>query len=502
MGINAWLIKGFFDTIPKELDESAKVDGATHSQTFFKIILPVATPILVVVFLLSFMTTMNELLLAQNLLRGTDGSYTLAVGLSSYVNAGLRLPLGTVRRRFADRRRSRPAALLHLPAVHRLGSHGRGREGLTCPCCSGPEWTGWPSRTTTAPSATCRARSRRSATSSPWRCSSLRASSAVACGCAPHPTPSPCTPRPPHDRTTGEGVRWRAEVRVHNPVTPYRFALEGGPFGYRWLNGGGVHDHDVPDVEDFRIVTFAPPPSWLADRVAYQIFPDRFASSGAPRHWPSWAAVSAWDDPIDPSRSTQQLYGGDLAGIEARLDHIERLGVNLLYLTPFFPAESSHRYNASTFDHVDPLLGGDGALSSLLAGVAPSRVRVIGDITANHSGDTHGWFQTARADAGSAEAGFYFFRHHPDEYEAWFGVPSLPKFDLRNEALRRRLVDGPDSVWVAFSPPTSDSTAGGWTWPTWRAARGRRRQPRRGVDDAPHHGRDRRRRLSRRRALP
>jgi arabinogalactan oligomer/maltooligosaccharide transport system permease protein len=88
MGINAWLIKGFFDTIPAELDESAKVDGATHLQIFVKVILPLAVPILVVIFLLSFITTVNELLLAENLLRGSEGSYTLAVGLSAYVNAG------------------------------------------------------------------------------------------------------------------------------------------------------------------------------------------------------------------------------------------------------------------------------------------------------------------------------------------------------------------------------------------------------------------------------
>ena len=134
--------------------------------------------------------------------------------------------------------------------------------------------------------------------------------------------------------------------------------------------------------------------------------------------------------------------------------------MNLLYLTPFFPAESSHRYNASTFDHVDPLLGGDGALSSLVQASHRRGIRVIGDITANHSGDTHGWFQAARADAGSAEAGFYLFRHHPDEYEAWFGVPSLPKFDLRNETLRRRLVDGPDSVVGRFLAP--DVGLDGW----------------------------------------
>jgi arabinogalactan oligomer/maltooligosaccharide transport system permease protein len=88
MGINAWLMKGFFDTIPKELDESAKVDGATHLQIFWKVILPLAVPILIVVFLISFLTTMNELILAQNLLRGSEGSYTLAVGLSAFVNQG------------------------------------------------------------------------------------------------------------------------------------------------------------------------------------------------------------------------------------------------------------------------------------------------------------------------------------------------------------------------------------------------------------------------------
>jgi arabinogalactan oligomer/maltooligosaccharide transport system permease protein len=88
MGINAWLMKGFFDTIPKDLDESAKVDGATHLQIYRKVILPLAVPILVVVFLISFLTTMNELILAQNLLRGSEHSYTLAVGLSGFVKQG------------------------------------------------------------------------------------------------------------------------------------------------------------------------------------------------------------------------------------------------------------------------------------------------------------------------------------------------------------------------------------------------------------------------------
>ena len=57
LGVNTWLMKGFMDTIPKELDEAARVDGATHVQIFFKVILPLAAPVLAVIGLLSFITT-------------------------------------------------------------------------------------------------------------------------------------------------------------------------------------------------------------------------------------------------------------------------------------------------------------------------------------------------------------------------------------------------------------------------------------------------------------
>jgi alpha-glucosidase len=256
------------------------------------------------------------------------------------------------------------------------------------------------------------------------------------------------------DRTTAEGTWWRVDVRIRNPVTTYRFALEGGASGYRWLNGSGVVEHDVPDVDDFRITTFPAAPGWLTDRIAYQIFPDRFASSGTSRNWPEWARVSAWDDPIDARQPTKQVYGGDLAGIELHLDHIERLGANLVYLTPFFPAESSHRYDATTFEHVDPLLGGDAALASLVDAAHRRGIRILGDITANHSGSGHEWFRAARSNPASAEGGFYLFRDHPDDYESWFGVRSLPKFDLRSAALRERLLDGSRSVVGRYLGPT------------------------------------------------
>jgi arabinogalactan oligomer/maltooligosaccharide transport system permease protein len=85
MGVNAWLIKGFFDTIPFEIDESAKVDGATHGQVFWGIILPLAAPVLAVVGLLSFIFTINEFIIASSLLQSPQNK-TLAVGLQGFIS--------------------------------------------------------------------------------------------------------------------------------------------------------------------------------------------------------------------------------------------------------------------------------------------------------------------------------------------------------------------------------------------------------------------------------
>lgn len=84
MGTNIWLMKGFFDSIPRELDESAMVDGATQWQTYWQIIFPLVRPILIVVGILSFVGTFNEVVLARVLLSRTE-SWTLMVGLFSFV---------------------------------------------------------------------------------------------------------------------------------------------------------------------------------------------------------------------------------------------------------------------------------------------------------------------------------------------------------------------------------------------------------------------------------
>jgi arabinogalactan oligomer / maltooligosaccharide transport system permease protein len=84
LGINTWLMKGYFDSIPRDLDESAMMDGATHWQSFRYVILPLVQPILVVVGLLTFITTYSEFVLARVMLQ-SPGNYTLAVGLSLFI---------------------------------------------------------------------------------------------------------------------------------------------------------------------------------------------------------------------------------------------------------------------------------------------------------------------------------------------------------------------------------------------------------------------------------
>lgn len=234
---------------------------------------------------------------------------------------------------------------------------------------------------------------------------------------------------------------WRASFPVTARRASYRWFVGGGSVGYAWVNGNGLIRHDVPDSEDFVVAKDAGGPDWHLGSVVYQIFPDRFARGGVEADTPDWAIRRDWDTlPIGRGPETPfELYGGDLRGIEAHLDHIEELGANVIYLTPIFPAGSSHRYDSTTFEHVDPLLGGDDALRSLVAAAHARGLRVVGDLTTNHVGDQHEWFRAAQDEAAPEREFFYFDDALDHGYASWYGIFSLPKLDLRSPELRRRL---------------------------------------------------------------
>jgi ABC-type maltose transport system permease subunit len=86
IGFNAFLIKGFMDTIPTSLDESARVDGASAWQIFYRIVFPLSRPVLAVIFILTFVNVYSEFILARTLLRATE-NFTLAVGMQLFVQS-------------------------------------------------------------------------------------------------------------------------------------------------------------------------------------------------------------------------------------------------------------------------------------------------------------------------------------------------------------------------------------------------------------------------------
>lgn len=243
---------------------------------------------------------------------------------------------------------------------------------------------------------------------------------------------------------------WETSIEMVNPQVNYRFLIElvGGEAW--WLNSVGVSKVEPIDALDFRINTFSEAPQWGRESVMYQIFPDRFAKSSQAdtRELPSWAIKKDWDAPVSPTGEdlSTQFFGGDLDGIVEHLDHLESLGVGIIYLTPFFPGQSNHRYDATSFDSVDPLLGGDDALIRLVQAAHARGMKVMGDLTTNHSGSSHEWFRAAYKNPGAIEREFYYFSQGGDKYEAWWGIDTLPKFNWNSKELRRRFIEGPDSV--------------------------------------------------------
>lgn len=243
---------------------------------------------------------------------------------------------------------------------------------------------------------------------------------------------------------------YEGQITIFNPETHYRFFIELKNKESFWLNGVGFHELDQPDRDDFKINTYNAVPRWATGSILYQVFPDRFAKSADAdkRKLPQWAIPKAWGDRVigkGPGTS-EQLFMGDLKGIEERLDHLKKLGATILYLTPFFPGGSNHRYDASSFDEVDALLGGNKALSSLIQKAHSMGLKVMGDLTANHSGDRHEWFRAALGNPKAAESEFYYFSNGNRDYDSWWGVQSLPKFNWNSKELRKRFIEGKSSV--------------------------------------------------------
>lgn len=245
-----------------------------------------------------------------------------------------------------------------------------------------------------------------------------------------------------------DGTTWRASLTASAPELRYRFLLDAGPHRYCWQTARGIVDHDPTDAFDHRLTTHGRAPDWARHGAVYQVFPDRFARSGRDHPRPPWAVPAQWDDPVVGAGADAmvQWFGGDLDGVVDHLDHVAALGASAVWLTPIWPAGSNHRYDATTFDRVDPALGGDAALARLAAAARRRGLRLVGDLTTNHTGVGHDWFRRAQQDRTSTEAAFYTFRDEAPGYRCWLDVPSLPTLDHTAPELAARLTHGPESV--------------------------------------------------------
>ena len=241
---------------------------------------------------------------------------------------------------------------------------------------------------------------------------------------------------------------YQVSITIHNLHTIYRFVFIGNG-KYEWLNAYGLSDHDVHSNNDFQIVAIPDNPQWIHSSVFYQIFPDRFARSGTINEIPDWAYPRDWNElPRGRSKFTgQELYGGDLLGVQQHLDHVSDLGVNGIYFTPMFPSRSNHRYDATSFDHIDPVLGGDKAFQSLIAVAKKKKIRILGDLTSNHCGKGHDWLAKAKKNPRSKEHGyFYWDKKIKWGYVGWFGLESLPKLNYSSQALRQTMYGAKNSI--------------------------------------------------------
>jgi alpha-glucosidase len=263
-----------------------------------------------------------------------------------------------------------------------------------------------------------------------------------------------------HDQMTLTGEDqlsnfWGITIKITMPVTHYRFELLL-PDGLYHYNGLGISRSNMPDLFDFKLLADFQAPSWVTEAVFYQIFPDRF-SNGDPAISPQdgeWSndnhtvSLKTWDDLPSPFKENGALdfFGGDLIGIQQKLDYLQDLGITALYLTPIFPSKSNHRYNIDDFYNVDPHLGGNQALINLSNAMHERGMKLILDITPNHTSNTGEWFTSAQHDENSPYADFYTFHQRPDDYVAWLGVRTLPKLNYSSQKLRETMYAGDDSI--------------------------------------------------------
>lgn len=239
---------------------------------------------------------------------------------------------------------------------------------------------------------------------------------------------------------------YKVKVEINQPEINYHFVILTEDSCY-FYNQRGVFDYVINEDYDFRILAEFDYPDWALDCVFYQIYVDRFfngcknndVKDNEYRYCGFNAKHREWHEKpgLYDEYGNLDFFGGDLKGVEDKIGYLKELGVNALYLNPIFEAPSNHKYDCSDYYNVDPHFGGNESLRSLVEVLHRESMKIILDISINHTGDTHKWFKN-KPD--------YYYQKADGTFEYWVGVKTLPALNYQNESLRNDIYRNEDSV--------------------------------------------------------
>ncbi|MDR0983886.1 MAG: glycoside hydrolase family 13 protein [Ruminococcus sp.] len=189
-------------------------------------------------------------------------------------------------------------------------------------------------------------------------------------------------------------------------------------------------------------------PDFLKGGIIYQIFPDRFAKADiSTDNVPEdriirddWFGTPYYAPDSTGMVRNNDYFGGNLKGIESKLDYLADLGVTCIYLNPIFEAHENHRYNTANYEKVDPLLGTNDDFEELCDKARQKGISVILDGVFSHTGadsiyfNKFGRYDTIGAynSSDSPYYDWYNFISYPDVYDSWWGFSTLPNVQENN----------------------------------------------------------------------
>lgn len=184
-------------------------------------------------------------------------------------------------------------------------------------------------------------------------------------------------------------------------------------------------------------------PDWAKGKIMYHIYIDRFnrGSKEKMKEMPRRTIHNNWNEEmiIGPDKNgiwNADFYGGDLKGIEEKLDYIKSLGVSIIYISPIVHSQSNHRYDTSDYENVDPYVGYNQDLENLCKKAHEKDIKIILDAVFNHTGNDskyfneYGTFDTTGAYQSIYSTYFPFYKKHYDNgkmyFDYWWGMTNLP----------------------------------------------------------------------------